>query len=103
MILKTKHLHVYFFRLLCSLVKSPIALTSANQSGSVSTLAVEEFSSLHHKLHSVYDAGRLEGDSRLGSTVVDLSMEGKYKIIRLGCAGEELHTIMKQNGIVQIF
>jgi len=91
-----------FIGSVCSLVDAPIALTSANLSGASSSLAVHEFSSLHHKLHSVYDKGRLEGNSRLGSTVVDLSVEGSYTVIRRGCAGDKLEAIMQKYGIKQV-
>lgn len=37
-----------------------------------------------NKLDAVVDGGTIEGDCRLGSTVVDLSTEGEYRIIRPG-------------------
>ncbi|XP_067674132.1 threonylcarbamoyl-AMP synthase-like isoform X1 [Haliotis asinina] len=77
-----------FIRALCRTCDGPIALTSANSSGSQSTLSVEEFQSLWPRLDLIFDGGRL-GDteeSRLGSTVVDLSVEGKFRIIREGSA-----------------
>ena len=66
----------------------PLALTSANLSGKPSPLRAEEFSELHPQLSCVVDGGTL-GDSplaRLGSTVVDLSQEGTFRIVRAGSA-----------------
>jgi len=70
---------------------SPIALTSANISGSSSCLYVKEFEHLWPKLDLVVNGGRLSDteESRLGSTVVDLSQRGTFKIIRPGSAHAE--------------
>lgn len=77
-----------FIRSVCGACSSPLALTSANYSASQSCLDVEEFSYLHNRLAAVFDGGRLGNteESRLGSTVVDLSEAGTYKIIRPGSA-----------------
>ena len=77
-----------FVREVCRFCEGPVALTSANPSSAKSTLSVEEFQGLHAKLHSVFDGGRLSDseEARLGSTVIDLSIPGAYKIIRNGSA-----------------
>lgn len=75
-----------FMRRLCQMCGDPLALTSANISSHTSTLAVHEFQELWSKLAVVVDGGPIEDQSRLGSTVVDLSVLGKYRIIRPGCA-----------------
>lgn len=68
----------------------PVALTSANFSACPSTLEVEEFKELWPSLDLVFDGGRLsicektEKIARAGSTVIDLSSEGFYRIIREG-------------------
>lgn len=68
----------------------PLALTSANVSSAVSTLCVEEFASLWPQLDLVVDAGPLcqlgspEEEQRKGSTVLDLSVEGFFTIVRPG-------------------
>lgn len=78
----------------------PIALTSANKSGTNSTLDVVEFRDLWAGLSAVFDGGHL-GDAnndmkqRCASTVVDLSTPGTYRIIRDGIAME--HTIKTMN------
>ncbi|XP_058459532.1 threonylcarbamoyl-AMP synthase [Malaya genurostris] len=71
--------------------KKPIALTSANRSSEQSTLNIQEFSSLWPKLGAVFDGGQLglHEQQRAASTVIDLSQEGYYKIIRYGVAGKD--------------
>lgn len=78
----------------------PLALTSANLSSQASSLSVEEFQDLWPHLSLVIDGGPI-GDSqspecRLGSTVVDLSVPGKFGIIRPGCALENTTEILQQ-------
>ncbi|XP_044062636.1 yrdC domain-containing protein, mitochondrial [Siniperca chuatsi] len=75
-----------FMRRLCQMCAEPLALTSANISSHTSTVAVHEFQELWPKLAVVVDGGPIGDQSRLGSTVVDLSVLGKYRIIRPGCA-----------------
>ncbi|XP_033495917.1 threonylcarbamoyl-AMP synthase [Epinephelus lanceolatus] len=75
-----------FMRRLCQMCAEPLALTSANVSSHTSTVAVHEFQELWPNLAVVVDGGPIGDNSRLGSTVVDLSVLGKYRIIRPGCA-----------------
>uniref|UniRef100_A0A8D2ZVT9 Threonylcarbamoyl-AMP synthase n=1 Tax=Scophthalmus maximus TaxID=52904 RepID=A0A8D2ZVT9_SCOMX len=75
-----------FMRRLCQMCGEPLALTSANISSHSSTLEVYEFQELWPKLAVVVDGGPITDQSRLGSTVVDLSVLGKFRIIRPGCA-----------------
>ncbi|XP_067457049.1 yrdC domain-containing protein, mitochondrial [Thunnus thynnus] len=75
-----------FMRRLCQMCREPLALTSANISSQTSTVAVNEFKELWPKVAVVVDGGPIGDQSRLGSTVVDLSVHGKYRIIRPGCA-----------------
>uniref|UniRef100_A0A3B3ZK39 Threonylcarbamoyl-AMP synthase n=1 Tax=Periophthalmus magnuspinnatus TaxID=409849 RepID=A0A3B3ZK39_9GOBI len=75
-----------FMRRLCQMCGEPLALTSANISSQTSTVATHEFKELWPKLAVVVDGGPIGDESRLGSTVVDLSVLGKYRIIRPGCA-----------------
>lgn len=77
----------------------PVALTSANPSSAPSTLSPEEFRELWPFLDSVFDAGRIpildsnlnpdttdgdESTARLGSSVIDVSEIGSFRIIRKG-------------------
>ncbi|KAF3692172.1 YrdC domain-containing protein [Channa argus] len=75
-----------FMRRLCQMCGEPLALTSANISSHTSTVKVHEFQELWPKLAVVVDGGPIRDKSRLGSTVVDLSVLGSYRIIRPGCA-----------------
>ncbi|XP_064445508.1 threonylcarbamoyl-AMP synthase isoform X1 [Mirounga angustirostris] len=77
-----------FIQDLVQVFGGPVALTSANLSSQASSLNVEEFQDLWPQLSLVIDGGPIgDGQSpeyRLGSTVVDLSVPGKFDIIRPG-------------------
>uniref|UniRef100_A0AAG5DJ52 Threonylcarbamoyl-AMP synthase n=1 Tax=Anopheles atroparvus TaxID=41427 RepID=A0AAG5DJ52_ANOAO len=78
----------------------PIALTSANKSASKSTLNVHEFECLWPSLGAVFDGGQLglSEQQRAASTVIDLSEDGTYSIIRSGVAAEHtIRTVEKYN------
>lgn len=80
----------------------PVALTSANFSNEPSTLSVKEFEHLYGHLGAVFDGGILsEGleQNRTGSTVIDLSSTGYYKIIRKGISSEKVITILENHGL----
>ncbi|KAI1295854.1 YrdC domain-containing protein, mitochondrial [Halotydeus destructor] len=87
-----------FIRAVARLCDFPIALTSANISTLKSSLQVDEFRDLWPSLGAIFDGGLL-GDidpDRLGSTVVDLSLLGHYKVIRNGCAHKFVRTVLKE-------
>lgn len=90
-----------FMRELVQALEEPLALTSANASGEPSTVAVEEFKYLWDRLACVFDGGRLQStpEQRLGSTVVDLSVAGSYRIIRPGSAHDATVAILQQHGL----
>lgn len=92
-----------FIREVCRLTQSPLALTSANISQGKSTLAVEEFSELYDHLSLIVNGGvlGLTEEARLGSTVVDLSCPGTYRIIRSGCAEEDTTFKLHKFGLVR--
>nr|XP_005298513.2 yrdC domain-containing protein, mitochondrial isoform X1 [Chrysemys picta bellii] len=79
-----------FIREVAQACSGPLALTSANISTRASTLTVSEFQDLWPQLSLVIDGGAIgdiqSPECRLGSTVVDLSVSGKYTVIRPGCA-----------------
>ncbi len=92
-----------FIRAICRRLAQPVALTSANESSAPSALQVSEFAPLWPRLAAVFDIGPLPGDSpgaRLGSTVVDLSEPGYYRIIRGGCALKNTRAILEQFGLM---
>ncbi|CAH8387912.1 unnamed protein product [Eruca vesicaria subsp. sativa] len=62
---------------------SVLALTSANLTGDRSIVCVNDFESLWQHCAYVYDGGLLQS-GREGSTIIDMSKIGKYKIIRPG-------------------
>ncbi|XP_021482655.1 threonylcarbamoyl-AMP synthase [Meriones unguiculatus] len=89
-----------FMQNLAQMFGGPLALTSANLSSQASSLTVEEFQDLWPHLSLIIDGGPI-GDSkspecRLGSTVVDLSVPGKFCVIRPGCALENTTAILQQ-------
>jgi Sua5/YciO/YrdC/YwlC family protein len=88
---------------LCKRLGTPLTLTSANASNEQSSLAPEEFQSLWPHLAAVFHCGQI-GDStslRAGSTVVDLSVPGKYHIIRPGSALASTKGILERFEIVE--
>lgn len=83
----------------------PVALTSANFSNEPSTLSVNEFEHLFVHLGAVFDGGLLNqgmDQSRTGSTVIDLSVEGYYKVIRAGISYEKVIGIVESYNLKNI-
>ncbi|NWZ53580.1 threonylcarbamoyl-AMP synthase [Haliaeetus albicilla] len=89
-----------FIRELARACSGPLALTSANVSCQASTLTVSEFQDLWPQLSLIIDGGPIgdvqSPECRLGSTVVDLSVSGKFTIIRPGCALTPTVEILRQ-------
>ncbi|EEF32094.1 yrdC domain-containing protein, mitochondrial isoform X2 [Ricinus communis] len=77
-----------------------VALTSANLSGKPSSVCIKDFENLWEHCAYVYDGGVLPS-GREGSTVVDLSRLGKYKILRPGSAKEETVEILEKHSLVE--
>lgn len=80
----------------------PIALTSANISGEPSSLDPLEFKSIWPKLSAVFDGGIIENNdeaSRSGSTVIDLSKKGYFKIIRAGVGFSKTKQLLLDHGL----
>lgn len=72
-----------FIRVIARGSGSALALTSANLSGQPSSVCIKDFENLWEHCKYVYDGGLLPS-GRAGSTVVDLTRLGKYKILRPG-------------------
>lgn len=72
-----------FIRFIARGSGTALALTSANLSGQPSSVCIKDFENLWQHCVYVYDGGVLPA-GRAGSTVVDLSRLGKYKILRPG-------------------
>ncbi|XP_028836780.1 threonylcarbamoyl-AMP synthase isoform X2 [Denticeps clupeoides] len=91
-----------FMRRLCQMCAEPLALTSANISTQASTVDVHEFQDLWHKVAVVVDGGPIGDQDRQGSTVIQLSVPGRYKIIRPGCAlGATVDVLERKYGLLE--
>lgn len=92
-----------FVRKIAQSVSSPLALTSANLSNEPSSLNIKEFENLWPQLDAIFDGGSLVAlqstSSRAGSTVVDLSVKGKYHIVRNGSALLQTVEILEKFGL----
>lgn len=87
-----------FIRDVCRAFKHPIALTSANRSAEKSSLKIEEFEPLWCHLGAIFDGGSLSDteDSRIGSTVVDLSEARGCRVIRRGINFETTKSLLEE-------
>lgn len=72
-----------FIRIIARGSRSALALTSANLSGQPSSINIKDFENLWQHCAYVYDGGLLPS-GRAGSTVIDLTKPGLYKILRPG-------------------
>ena len=88
-------------RAICRQVQTPLALTSANISGSESPIRTQEMSRLADDCSLIFDSGTL-GVSRQGSTIVDLQYPGEYLIIREGSALDETEEVLSKYGLIRI-
>ncbi|XP_059177671.1 threonylcarbamoyl-AMP synthase-like [Physella acuta] len=93
-----------FMQELVKQCNGPIALTSANISGAKSCLEIEEFKNLWNSLDLIVDGGKINDteESRLGSTVVDLSVSGKFRIIRPGSAYQATSSCLRRFGLQEV-
>ncbi|RZC70429.1 hypothetical protein C5167_033553 [Papaver somniferum] len=87
-----------FIRVIARGSGSALALTSANLSGQPSSVCIKDFENLWEHCEYVYDGGLLPS-GRAGSTVVDLTKLGKYKILRPGSAMEETVAILHSHSL----
>ena len=92
-----------FVRELCHLT-GPIALTSANISSQTSCLNIEEFRSLWPSVDAVFNGGQLGhiDPERLGSTIIDLSTKGYFRIVRDGCVLSHTLQILKKYKLTRL-
>lgn len=89
-----------FIRIIAHGLGKPVALTSANLSGQPSSLCIKDFESLWKYCAYVYDGGVLPS-GRAGSTIVDLTTAGKYRIIRPGSAKDETVKTLEKYSLVE--
>ena len=83
---------------MCAAVGGALALTSANLSGAANSLTVEDFRGLWPQCGAIYDGGAIEASPE-GSTIVDLSQPGSFRIRRCGVAAEQTVTLLESFGI----
>ncbi|CAK9811717.1 Threonylcarbamoyl-AMP synthase [Anthophora plagiata] len=87
-------------------IVGPLALTSANVSNEPSCLYASEFKHLWPRLGGIfYDCNanrKLKSNFRRGSTIVDLSEPGYYKIVRFGVGGMSLIPFLQKNGLKDV-
>ncbi|XP_034827885.1 threonylcarbamoyl-AMP synthase [Maniola hyperantus] len=94
-----------FINKVTKMFDKPLALTSANFSNEPSTLCVKEFEHLYGYLGAVFDGGVLSQgleQNRTGSTVIDLSIEGTYKIIRKGTSYDRIIDVVERHGLTSL-
>ncbi|KAL3678736.1 hypothetical protein R1sor_021692 [Riccia sorocarpa] len=89
-----------FIRNLCRQFRGALALTSANSSSEQSTVAVAEFSHLWSQCSAVFDA-RILPAGRAGSTIVDLTSPGEFKVVRPGSALSETVEILSRYNLTE--
>ncbi|RZC59995.1 hypothetical protein C5167_021752 [Papaver somniferum] len=87
-----------FIRMIARGSGSALALTSANLSGQPSSVCIKDFENLWEHCKYVIDGGLLPS-GRAGSTVVDLTRQGNYKILRPGSAMEETVAILQRHSL----
>ncbi|KAK6926803.1 Threonylcarbamoyl-AMP synthase-like domain [Dillenia turbinata] len=90
-----------FIRVISRGSGSALALTSANLSGKPSSVSVKDFENLWQHCAYAYDGGVLP-TGRAGSTVVDLTNSGIYKILRPGSAKEETVAILERHSLKEV-
>lgn len=87
-----------FIRRVAEAFGGALALTSANISGQPSTIRVQEFESLWPHCASIFDAGELPA-AREGSTIVELTVPGSFKVLRPGSALEATLATLEKHGL----
>lgn len=91
-----------FMNTVTKIFDMPVALTSANFSNEPSTLSIKEFEHLYPHLAAIFDGGLLSQgleQNRTGSTVIDLSKNGLYKIIRKGISYDNVIKVVERYGL----
>lgn len=92
-----------FIRQLCR-ISGPIALTSANLSSQPSCLNINEFKHMWSKIDGIFDGGTLGqiDPQRMGSTIIDFSIKGCYRIVRKGCVYQQAINLIEEYDLKNI-
>lgn len=89
-----------FVSALCRKVGQPLAQTSANVSGSsTNPLCLDDFADLLPEVDLAIDGGLIGTEVCEGSTIVDLTTPGYYKIVRDGCALLNTVELLQSEGL----
>lgn len=91
----------HFIRSVTKIV-GPIALTSANVSSEPSSLHPKEFSILWPKLGGIFytlEPRKSSDHRRIGSTVVDLTQPGCYRVVRRGIGAKYILSMLNNAGL----
>ncbi|WOL15029.1 hypothetical protein Cni_G23810 [Canna indica] len=91
-----------FIRAISRGCRSALALTSANLSGQPSSVSIKEFENLWQHCAYVYDGGILPS-GRAGSTVVDLTKPGLFKVLRPGSVNVSICQVSSRNVIAYYY
>lgn len=87
-------------------IVGPLALTSANVSSQPSSFHPEEFRELWPELDGIFheqqNSVKKTDNRRVGSTVVDLSQAGYYKVVRHGIGADYLFGKLQKYGLKNI-
>lgn len=87
---------------ICKKLGQPLAQTSANVSGSsLNPTSIDHFRDLHPNIDLILDAGSIISSGE-GSTIVDLTVESGFRIVRSGCAEKETMQKLKSFGLTKI-
>ena len=91
----------HFIRGVCRTHGGAIVLTSANISGGSSPTNVADFRELWLLCAAVFDAGAL-GVDRAGSTIVDLSQAGSFRVVREGSEPAHVRRVLTERfGLIE--
>ncbi|KAI4478606.1 hypothetical protein M0802_014452 [Mischocyttarus mexicanus] len=85
-------------------IVGPLVLTSANESNKLSTMHPDEFTELWPKLGGIFyhqsEINRcVHSSQRRGSTIIDLSQAGHYKILRKGIKANYCVKLLQNKGL----
>ncbi|CAO4366190.1 unnamed protein product [Caenorhabditis nigoni] len=88
--------------MICRKLGQPLAQTSANVSGSpLNPTSIDHFKDLQPYIDLILDNGQIVSSGE-GSTIVDLTVESKFRIVRAGCAEKETMETLKSFGLTEI-
>lgn len=81
---------------LANQLSKPLALVGARKVGRPHSRVVEDFEDIRLRAYVVFDSGKLENRRIEGSTIVDLSNAGRYKILWPGCVEAAVVSIVRR-------